>query len=623
MASDYACLALLMKSFIDRANSLSKSSLHVSLSASQMDPIGLQKKLDDLVNIVGSITKTMKEKHVDSPHSRYVSHSINHSRGEYPTSDWKDMRRGLKLIYLPSTRDQPADFKIRSPLVHQTFGYCIPKNLTRENQSYSPSTHPYNVVTPSPHPMAVNKSPTSVITPKSTRHTTPTHVSVFNQGVSPTPSDLLLDHHPASFVGPIRGHHCGRDYPPLSNISVAAPLCRSSPSLDGRPSIGSSAGSVPHDSPLGPTPSQPSQPLASPVLNPVSVMVIKKCIKKKKFPEPETECIHFVDANDITNNEDFFEDENEVVKLDSLHDLKPDLGDLEPVNLDTLAHSDPNLIKDISLDKVCLDDINLISKEADLTLKTLKLNSKDYDLIVSPTETTPNNSDLILDNSDGDVDNLKLEVSQLNLPPELNPDLIDPELIDLRVITKLDHIESSNMSSEDSNLTLRDYEPNLNNDPPLILLESILGVAPLDLYLRECVCLDWTYLTIPSIDFNVRGSIDLYLHVTSLNVVPTSILSLIPTGDSLGYPIMVVSQDPSTYHIPDSSNMPSTLLSSLVKDHISHSWTTLLDYPAAPRRLSITLAETSYRNAFVAKDVFIAPLTPVPLNMKILCPLIL
>ncbi|KAL0918008.1 hypothetical protein M5K25_013123 [Dendrobium thyrsiflorum] len=373
-----------------------------------------------------------------------------------------------------------------------------------------------------------------------------------NQGMPPTPSSHHLEHHPTSFVGTNRGHHCGRDHPSLSNIRVAAPPYRSSPSLDGRPSIGSSFGSVSYDSPLGSTPRHTSQPLASPDLDPA---------KRKDPPEFETECIHFVDANDISDDEDFFEDETEVVKLDSLYDLNPDLGVLEPLDLDTLVHPDPNFIKDIPLDKVCLDDINLISKEAYLTSKTLKLSSKDSDFIVSPNETTPNNFDLILNNFD--VDNLELEVSQLDLLPELDPDLIDPKSIELRVITKHDHIENTNMSLEDSNLNLKDSEPNWNNENSLILLESILG----------CIFPNLAYLTIPCTDFNVREIISPYLPAASLTIVPTfvletlpHILSPIPAGD---YPIVVMSHDPSSYHISDSYIMLSISSSFPIKDHLS------------------------------------------------------
>ncbi|KAL0914244.1 hypothetical protein M5K25_014570 [Dendrobium thyrsiflorum] len=411
------------------------------------------------------------------------------------------------------------------------------------------------------------------------------------------------EHHPASFVETNRGHHCGRDHQSLSNIRVAAPPYRSSSSLDGRPSIGSSFGSVSYDSPLGPTPSHPSQPLASPNLDPASVILIEKCIRKKRSPEPETECIHFVDANDITDDEDFFEDET------------------EPLDLDILVHPDPNFIKDIPLDKVCLDGINLISKEADLTLNTLKLSSEDSDFLVSPNETTPNNSNLILNNSD--VDNLELEVSQLDLLPELDIDLIDPKSIELRVITKYDPIENTNMSSEDSNLNQKDSEPNWNNQHSLVLLES----CPLDLHLAECVFPDLAYLIIPCTDFNVRESISPYLPIATLTVVPAFVLETLPHLLSpilaSDYPIVVISHDPPSYHIPDYYIMPSISSSFPIKDHLSPSWMPLLDYPAAAGRLSMTIAETSYRNALVAKNVFIAPPTPVPLNMETLCPLLL
>ncbi|KAL0906860.1 hypothetical protein M5K25_025389 [Dendrobium thyrsiflorum] len=153
-----------------------------------------------------------------------------------------------------------------------------------------------------------------------------------------SPHHTAVTHFSATFVETNRGHYCGQDHPSLSNIRVAAPPYRSSPSLDGRPSIGSSFGSVSYDSPLGPTPSHLSQPLASPDLDPASVILVEKCTKKKRSPEPETECIHFVDANDITDNEDFFEDETEAIKLGSLHDLNPDLGELEPLNFNALVN---------------------------------------------------------------------------------------------------------------------------------------------------------------------------------------------------------------------------------------------------------------------------------------------
>ncbi|KAH0458160.1 hypothetical protein IEQ34_013475 [Dendrobium chrysotoxum] len=284
--------------------------------------------------------------------------------------------------------------------------------------------------------------------------------------------------------------------------------------------------------------SEATQPLAFPVFDPTSVILTQKCIIKKSPPEPETEYIHFVDTKVITDNEDFFKDETEEIELDSLHNLNPELGDLEPLNVNTLAHPDPSLLKDIPLDKVCIDDIKLISKETDQILSALKLNLEDSDLFISPTKLTPNNSELILNNYDGDVDNLELEVIRLNLLPNSDHDLVDPESIDLRAITKPDPIEIINMNLEDSSLNLNDSEPNWKNEPTRVLLESILGVAPLDLCLKEGVFLNWTYLTIPRTDFNVKESLSPYFHVTSLTVVPTSVmdtlphfLSLIPVGD--------------------------------------------------------------------------------------------
>ncbi|KAL0907165.1 hypothetical protein M5K25_025713 [Dendrobium thyrsiflorum] len=446
--------------------------------------------------------------------------------------------------------------------------------------------------------------------------------TLFQQtGTTSIPHHTAVTHFSASFAETNRGHYCGRDHPSLSNIRVAAPPYRSSPSLDGRPSIGSSFGSVSYDSPLGPTPSHLSQPLASPDFDPASVILIEKCIKKKSSPEPETECIHFVDANDIADDEDFLEDKTEVIKVDSLHELNPELRSLEPLDLDTLIHPDPNLIKDIPLDKVCMDDINLIPKEANLTLNTLKLNSEDSDLIVSPTKETSNNSDLILNNSD--EDNLDLEVSQLDLLHELDPDLIDPKSIELRVMTKHDPIENTNMSLEGRNLKLKYFELNWNNEHSLVLLESILGVASLNLHLKESVLPYWVYHITPPTDWNENISPRFHIVPTSkLDTLPR-LLSPIPAGDSLGYVIMVESDDPSSYHTPDSYILPATSSSFLIKDHLSPSWLTLLDFTTATGRLSMTLVETSSRNALVVKDVFIAPPTPIPLNMRTLCHLIL
>ncbi|KAL0918790.1 hypothetical protein M5K25_010825 [Dendrobium thyrsiflorum] len=528
-----------------------------------------------------------------------------------------------------------------------------------------PSGRWYIISAPTPDCLMfdeVTHFPTSVVTPKLVRPILPTHES--NQGMPPTPSSRHLEHHPASFVGIDRGHHCGRDHPSLSNIKVAAPPYRSSPSLDGRPSIGSSFGSVTYDSPLGPTPSHLSQPFASPDLDPASVILIEKCIKKKSSPEPETECIHFVDANDIADDEDFLEDETEVIKVDSLHDLNPELGSLERLDLDTLIHPDPNLIKDIPLDKVCMDDINLIPKEADLTLNTLKLNSEDSDLIVSPTKETSNNSDLILNNSD--EDNLDLEVSQLDLLPELDPDLIDPKSIELRVMTKHDPIENTNMSLEDRNLKLKDFELNWNNEHSRLIsvylrscpfrftferddfgssrtmwsgrrfseYEFIIVLNRLDdqITFFELIVQDdhrthilsskvttFTYHITPPTDWNENISPRFHVVPTSnLDTLP-HLVSPLPAGDSLDYVIMVESNDPSSYHTPDSCILPATSSSFPIKDHLSPSWLTLLDYTTATGRLSMTLVETSYKNALVAKDVFIAPPTPIPLNMGTLC----
>ncbi|PKU78873.1 hypothetical protein MA16_Dca000216 [Dendrobium catenatum] len=47
-----------------------------------MDPIRLQKSLDDIVNLVCNMTRIMKEKPVDYPHSNYMSHSAYNPRPE-------------------------------------------------------------------------------------------------------------------------------------------------------------------------------------------------------------------------------------------------------------------------------------------------------------------------------------------------------------------------------------------------------------------------------------------------------------------------------------------------------------------------------------------------------------
>ncbi|PKU62330.1 hypothetical protein MA16_Dca028625 [Dendrobium catenatum] len=233
----------------------------------------------------------------------------------------------------------------------------------------------------------------------------------------------------SKYISPTCGH------PSISNIRIAAPPYRSSPKFKGRPSIGSSDKSISYGSPLGPTSSHPIQPLDSPFLDPAGMIVIKECIKKKRSPEPENECIHFVDANDINNDEEFFEDETTVIESDSQHDLNPELGKLEPLNVDTLGHPDPSLLEDNSLNKVCLDDGNVILKEATLASNTLKLSLEDRDLVVTPTELT-------LDNLDDN--NLESEVVKLNLLPDLSPNLTNPESINLKVIPKSNSIDDRN-----------------------------------------------------------------------------------------------------------------------------------------------------------------------------------
>ncbi|KAL0927225.1 hypothetical protein M5K25_001386 [Dendrobium thyrsiflorum] len=568
-----------------------------------MDPIGFQKKLEDLVNLVGSLTKTTKEKHVDSPNFRNAPRVINYASRKMPHPDYQPR---------PETKQQQPHLAspYRLPIFDGSSNPYGFKEWVRRLDDYFESH-----CIPESHQVSIARSLMSG------------HACQFwmrledrkeSRGEYSTWKDmrreLKLKYLPST-----------RDHPSLSNIRVAAPPYRSSPSLDGRPSTGSSFGSVSYDSPLRPTPSHLSQPLASPDLDPANEILVEKRIRKKRSPEPETECIHFVDANDITDNEDFFDDETEAIKLGSLHDLNPDLRELEPSNFNALVNPESNPIKDTPLDKVYLNDINLISKETDLTLSTMKLNSEDSDLIITSTGLTSHNSELIVDNSD--LDNLELGVTQESFLLDLHPDLSGQESIDLRIITKSDPIENINILLEDINLTLNNSEPNLEDEHPKFLLESILGVAPLDLHLKECVSPDLIYLNSPCTDLN--ESISPYLPVASLTVVPAFVLetlphllSPIPAGDSLGYPIIVMS-DPSPYHVPDSYILPSISPSFPIKDHLSPSWMTLLDYTTATGRPSMTLAETSYRNALVAKDVFITPPTPIPLNMGTLCHLIL
>ncbi|KAL0911854.1 hypothetical protein M5K25_017781 [Dendrobium thyrsiflorum] len=294
-------------------------------------------------------------------------------------------------------------------------------------------------------------------------------------------------------------------------------------------------------------------------------------LHKKKSLEPETECIHFVDANDITDNENFFEDETETIKLGSLHDLNPDLGELEPLNFNALVNAKFNTIEDIPLDKFYLDDINLIVKDSDLTLSTMEIYSENFDIMVAPTELTPNNSDVVLNNSE-------VGVSQTNLLPGLNLDLCDPESLDLKVMTKPDLTKNISINLEGINLTSNNSEPILEDEHPIIFWKSIFGVAPQDLYSAVCVLPDVTYLATPCTDFNIRESLSPYLPVVSLTVVPSFVLetlphllSPIPAGDSLGYPIMVMSHDPSPYCVPDSYILPSISSSSPIKGHLNPS----------------------------------------------------
>ncbi|XP_020678773.2 uncharacterized protein LOC110096947 [Dendrobium catenatum] len=583
-----------------------------------MDSIGFQKRLDDLVSLVGSLTKTTKEAHVDSPHSRYVPHSLSHASRKMP-----------HYAYQPRSETNPQRPHLESHYHLPTFdGSSDPyylRDWVRQLEDYFESCH-----IPESHQIRIAKSHLKgralqfwikVEDHRESRGEYLTWKDMrrdLNLKYRPSTSDHHLEPHPTSSIGTNRGHYWGRDHPSFSNDRVAAPPCRSSFNLGDRPFSGSSVDSSPYDSPLGSTSNQLSQPLASPVLDPASVLLIEKCINKKTSSEPKTECIHFVDANDIKDNEDFFEEETKVNESDSQHDLNPELEKLEPLNVDTLAHPDPSLLEDNSLNKVCLNDSNVILKEANLTLNTLNLNLEDLDLAVTPTKLTLDN----LDDND-----LESEVVKLNLLPDVSPNLTNPEPVNLKVIPKSDSIDDKNMSSEDNDLILKVSEPNLNNGSHLILLESILGITHLDLHFKECDFRDWAYLTTPRTDFNVRENLNPHFHITNLAVVPSYVmdtipnfLSPIPAGDSFGYSIMVVSQETSSYLVPDSFVLPTMFLSLPVKDNLSPSGMNLQDDTIDPRRQPTTITETSYRSVVVAKDVFIAPPKPVPLGLNTLDP---
>ncbi|KAI0527390.1 hypothetical protein KFK09_002990 [Dendrobium nobile] len=486
-----------------------------------MDPIRLQKSLDDIVNLVGNMTRIMTEKPIDYPHSNYVSHSAFQPRPKF-----KPQRPRFEPPYRLPTFDGSLDPYYFREWVRQLEDYFESHEIPNSRQFSIARSHLSGNALQfwmmlEDHKESRGEYPTSNW--KNMRR------------------ELGL-----KYLSPTYGH------PSVSNIRVAAPPYRSSPNHGGRPSTGPSVRSNSCGSPLGPTLSHPSQPLTSPIIDPASV------INKKKSSEPKTECIHFVDANDINDNEGYFEDETEVIELDPLPDLNPDLGGLEPFNLETLAPLETNIINDIPLDKVCLYNIDLIPKEIDLTLNTIKLKLEDSNLI---TEMNSGNSDL-----------------------------------------------------EDSTLSRKVFEPNLYQKSSFDLLEPIFGVVPLDLPLKEFVLPDWAYPITPPTNWN--ENINPHFHVgptSTLGTIPR-LLSPITAGDSLGYVFMVESDDPSSYHTPDSYIVPATSLFFPVKDLSSPSWLTLLNHLTTPGRLSVTRAKMPYGDALLAKDVFIAPPTPVPLD---------
>ncbi|KAI0497718.1 hypothetical protein KFK09_020952 [Dendrobium nobile] len=565
-----------------------------------MDAIGFQKRLDDLASLVGSLTNTTKEKPIDYTHSNYMPHSAYH----------------------PRPKPWPPRPHLESPDRLPTFygsldGYPF-RDWVRQLEDYFESCH-----IPESHQISVAKIHLKgralqfwarLEDHKESRGEYPTWRDMrrdLNLKYRPSTSDHHLGPRTTYYVGTHQEHYYGRYHPSFRNDRVVVPPCRTSLSRDDRPFSESSIGSIPHSSPLGPMSGHPSQPLASQILTPESVILIEECVEKIRSPKPETECIHFVDANDINTDEELFEDETTVSESDSQHDLNPELGKVDPLDVDTSGHPDPSLLEDNSLNKVSLDDSNVILKEANLTLNTSNLNLEDYDLAVTPTKLTLEN----LDDND-----LESEVVKLNLLPDVSPTLTNPKPVNLKVIPKSDSIDDKDMSLEDSDLILKVSKPNLNNGSHLILLESILGITPLDLHFKECDFHDWAYLTTCT-DFNVRESLTPYFHVTTLIVIPTSdmdiipkSLSLIPAGDSFGYPVMTVNQEPPLYLIPDSFVLPDIVLSFPVKDHLSPSGVILLEYTSVPRRLPTTLTEISYRNVLLAKYVFIAPPTPVPLD---------
>ncbi|KAI0511779.1 hypothetical protein KFK09_012411 [Dendrobium nobile] len=195
----------------------------------------------------------------------------------------------------------------------------------------------------------------------------------------------------------------------------------------------------------------------------------------------------------------------------------------------------------------------------------MKLKLEDSNLI---TEMNSDNSDLILDSSDGDLANLRLNVSQSNL----SHDSSETEPTDLRIETKPD------FTLENSTLSLKSFEPNLNNEPPFVSLEFNFGAATWNLYLTTCVIPDFSLTIVPT---DVLGTF-------------SHLISPMPADESLRYPLMDVSQDQSSYFIPDSYFLPVIAPPYHDEDHLYPSWINLFNYTTPTRRLPTSLTETSH-----------------------------
>ncbi|PKU68216.1 Kinesin-like protein NACK1 [Dendrobium catenatum] len=246
-----------------------------------MDPIRLQKRLDDIVNLVGTMTRIMTEKPVDYPHSNYVLHYVYQPRLEF-----KPQRPHLESHNRLPTFDGSLDPYYFREWVRQLEDYFESRHIPESHQVSIAKSHLKGQTLQFWMRLKDHKeSRGEYSTWKDMRRD-------LNLKYRPSTNDCHLEPHPTPFVGTNRGHYCGRDHPSFSNIRVAPPPCRSSLSLDDRPFSRSSVGSSPYDSPFGLTSSQLSQPLAFPVLDPPN----------------------------------FFEDETELSDLDSMQDLNSELG---------------------------------------------------------------------------------------------------------------------------------------------------------------------------------------------------------------------------------------------------------------------------------------------------------